>query len=65
MRMLHLEEPVVMNIKKIYRLMGKFGLKCPIRKSNPYRRMTQALRTSNVADNQTANLKSMGFGQFC
>jgi len=51
MRMLHLEEPVVMNIKKIYRLMGKFGLKCPIRKSNPYRRMTKALRTSNVADN--------------
>ena len=31
--------------------MGKYGLKCPIRKANPYRRMAKALRTSNVAGN--------------
>lgn len=37
MRLLHLEEPVLMNIKKIRRLMGKYGLICPIRKPNPYR----------------------------
>ena len=51
MRLLHLEKPVLMNLKKIYRLMNKFGLKCPIRKANPYRRMAKALRTSNIADN--------------
>jgi transposase InsO family protein len=51
MRLLHLEKPVIMNLKKIYRLMNKYGLKCPIRKANPYRRITKALKTSNIADN--------------
>ena len=51
MRLLHLSPPVVMNIKKIRRLMSKYGLFCPIRKANPYRRMAKALRTSHVADN--------------
>lgn len=31
--------------------MRKYGLACPIRKANPYRRMAKALKTSNVADN--------------
>lgn len=31
--------------------MNKYGLKCPIRKANPYRQMAKALRTSNVAPN--------------
>ena len=31
--------------------MNKFGLKCPIRKANPYRRMAKAIATSNVAQN--------------
>ncbi len=51
MRLLHMEPAVVMNIKKIRRLMNKYGLRCPIRKANPYRRMAKALRTSNVAPN--------------
>jgi len=51
MRLLHLETPAVMNLKKIYRLMNKYGLKCPIRKANPYRRISKALKTSNIADN--------------
>ncbi len=51
MRLLHLTPPVVMNIKKIRRLMNKYGLFCPVRKANPYRRMAKALRTSHVADN--------------
>lgn len=51
MRLLHLPNPVLMNVKKIQRLMRKYGLTCPIRKANPYRRMAKALRTSNVADN--------------
>ena len=31
--------------------MDKYGLFCPIRKANPYRRMAKALKTSNVAGN--------------
>lgn len=49
MRLLH--QGIRMNRKKISRLMKKFGLKCPIRKANPYRRMAKALKTSNVAEN--------------
>ncbi|HWQ88464.1 MAG TPA: IS3 family transposase [Desulfitobacteriaceae bacterium] len=51
MRLLHMDPPVHMNIKKIRRLMNKYGLFCPIRKANPYRRMAKALKTSNVAPN--------------
>lgn len=51
MCMLHWNPPLVMNVKKIRRLMNKFGLFCPIRKANPYRRMAKALKTSNVAEN--------------
>ena len=51
MRLLHYDPPVVMNIKKIRRLMQKYGLFCPIRQANPYRRMAKALATSNVAPN--------------
>lgn len=40
-----------MNRKKIRRLCRKYGLYCPIRKANPYRRMAKALRTNAVADN--------------
>jgi len=51
MRLLHMDPPVHMNIKKIRRLMKKYGLFCPIRKANPYRRMAKALKTNNVAPN--------------
>jgi transposase InsO family protein len=40
-----------MNVKKIRRLMHKYGLVCPIRRANPYRRMAKALATNNVAAN--------------
>ncbi|MFR3324027.1 MAG: IS3 family transposase [Oscillospiraceae bacterium] len=49
MRLLH--TGIRMNLKKIRRLMGKYGLKCPVRKENPYRQMARQLRTSNVAPN--------------
>lgn len=42
---------VIMNLKKIRRLMAKFGLVCPIRKANPYRRMAKALHTNTVFKN--------------
>ena len=51
MQLIHQEEPIVMNLKKIRRLMKKYNLICQIRKANPYRRMAKALKTSNVAEN--------------
>lgn len=51
MRLLHLNPPIIMNQKKIRRLMKKFSLKCPIRKANPYRRLAKAMMTSKVAPN--------------
>lgn len=51
MRLLHMNPPVRMNIKKIRRIMKKYNLLCPIRKSNPYRRMQAAIKTNNIADN--------------
>ncbi len=51
MRLLHLDPPVIMNLKKIRRLMHKYGLFCPVRKANPYRRMAKAIKTDAVVDN--------------
>lgn len=51
MRLLHMNPPVLMNLKKIQRLMHKYHLVCPIRKANPYRRMAKALKTNTIADN--------------
>ena len=51
MYLIHMDPPVIMNIKKIRRLMKKYGLICPVRKANPHRRAAAALKTSNVADN--------------
>lgn len=51
MRLLRHEPPVVMNPKKIRRLMRKFGLICPIRMVNPYRKMAKATKESNYAPN--------------
>lgn len=49
MRLLHVG--VRMNLKKIRRLMKKFGLKCPYRCPNPYRQMAKAIRTNTVFPN--------------
>jgi transposase InsO family protein len=51
MRLLHMNPPVSMNIKKIRRLMKKYRLFCPVRKANPYRRAAKALRTNSIAPN--------------
>jgi len=51
MRLLREKTPVVMNVKKVRRLMKKFGLRCPIRQANPYRRMMKALKTNKIAKN--------------
>lgn len=49
MCMVHWIPPVIMNLNKIRRLMDKYGLVCPVRKANPYRRMAKALKTNHVA----------------
>ncbi len=51
MRLLREDTPVIMNPKKVRRLMRKYNLFCPIRKPNPYRQMMRALQTSRVAPN--------------
>ena len=49
MRLLHMDPSVHMNIKKIRRLMKKYGLFCPIRKANLYRRAIKEFKTNRVA----------------
>ena len=50
MRLLH--KDIVMNLKKIRRLMCKYGLKCPYRGPNAYRQMAKALKTNTVFPNE-------------
>jgi hypothetical protein len=50
---------IKMNLKKIRHLMKKYGLYCPIRKANHYRRMIKAMKTNNYAFNKlNRNFKS-------
>lgn len=51
MYLLHMDPPVVMNLKKIRRLMKKYNLVCPIRRTNPYRQLAKELQTNTVAGN--------------
>ena len=51
MCLLHMDPPIIMNLKKIRRLMKKYNLFCLVRRANPYRQMQKALKTSNYADN--------------
>ena len=51
MRLLHLAPPVRMNLRKIRRIMHKYGLVCPIRAPNPYRKLMKDMQTSHVAPN--------------
>ena len=49
MQLLHVGQR--MNLKKIRRLMRKYGLKCPYRGPNPYRQMAKAIKTNAVFPN--------------
>lgn len=51
MMVLDNEFKVHFNLKKIRRLMKKFGLKCPIRQANPYRRMMKATKEHSTCEN--------------
>lgn len=57
------EYRIVMNLKKIRRLMRKYGLVCPKRCPNPYKRIAKALKTNNVADNVLNRDFKKGYGQ--
>jgi putative transposase len=43
---------IIMNRKKIQRIMRKYNIICPIRKSNPYRRMAKATKEHRVISNK-------------
>lgn len=43
---------VIMNSKKIRRIMKKYGLFCPIRKANPYRRLIRSLQSNQTFENR-------------
>lgn len=51
MRLLHQEPSVIMNTKKIHRLMRKYGLYCPIRKPNIHRKQAQAFQENATSKN--------------
>ena len=51
MRLLRHDPPVLMNLKKVRRLMLKFKLKCPIRRPNPHKRALKIFKESNFAKN--------------
>jgi transposase InsO family protein len=42
---------IVFNLKRIRRIMKKYGIVCPIRKANPYRRMMKATQEHSVLPN--------------
>ena len=48
------------NLKKIRRLMKKYNLKCPIRKSNPYRRMMKATKEHSTCENKVNRIFKTG-----
>lgn len=52
MRLLHMN--IVMNRKKIQRLMRKYQIVCPIRKPNPYKRMAKAKKEHAIKPNLVA-----------
>jgi transposase InsO family protein/transposase len=45
------QKGVVVNRKKVQRLMRKFEIVCPIRKANPYRRIAKATKEHNTVAN--------------
>ena len=51
MTLLHHSPPILMNLKKIRRLMRKYRLECPIRKVNPYKKMLREMHSDRVEDN--------------
>lgn len=51
MRLLRHDPPVIINIKRIRRIMKKYGLFCNIRNANPYKRMIKAIKMNRMFEN--------------
>lgn len=51
---------ITYNLKRIYRIMNKYKIVCPIRKANPYRRMAKATLEHRVVPNQLNRLFKQG-----
>lgn len=51
---------ITYNLKRIYRIMNKYKIICPIRKANPYRRMAKATLEHRVVPNQLNRLFKQG-----
>ena len=51
MRLLRMTPPINMNLKKIRRLMKKYGLRCPVRKPNPHRRVAKNIKSETIVPN--------------
>jgi len=49
---MHLPKGVIMNHKKIKRIMRKYGLACRIRRANPYKKMAKATQEHRTFNNQ-------------
>ena len=45
------DKKINFNVKKVRRLMKKYGLFCPIRKTNPYKKILKNMKTDNYAKN--------------
>lgn len=43
---------IIMNRKKIQRIMRKYDIVCPFRKANPYKRMAKSIKGHHVFDNE-------------
>lgn len=54
---------VVMNLKKIRRIMKKYGLVCPIRKVNPVKAMIKAQQSNKIHSNLVNRLFKQGKGK--
>lgn len=59
--LLRLKLGVVMNRKKVRRIMRENGMACPIRKANPLRKAAKAMRTHSVFSNKLNRQFSTGF----
>ena len=51
---------VVYNLKRIRRIMKKYGIICPIRRANPYRRMIRATQEHTVVPNRLNRVFKQG-----
>lgn len=54
---------IIMNLKKIRRLMKKYGLVCPIRKINPVKAMIRANQSNKTYSNRVARCFNQGMSK--